>query len=96
MDNVISLKEFGAVWDRDGYMLFEHNLKSIFDFIIEKGLLKDKKQKYVFYISIVVYVNGNISVEKIWVPQRRVKESTKTIHSLLIYWKKTFRKSFFH
>ena len=51
MGNVISLQEFGPVWDRDGDMVFEDNLKSTFDFIIEKGLLKNKKQKYSFHIS---------------------------------------------
>jgi hypothetical protein len=73
--------------------------KSIFDFIAEKGLLKNKKQKYIFNISIIVYVkrhvSGNMSDKKQWVPERRLKESTKTIYSLLIYWKKTFGEPFF-
>ncbi len=99
-NKVISLEQFGPIWDRDGDMLFEDNLKSVFDFIIEKGLLKNKKQKYSFDISIIFYVkrhvSGNISDKKQWVPERRLKESTKTIHSLLIFWKKTFGKSFIY
>jgi hypothetical protein len=85
MEEVINLSEFEELLDEDGFQLFEENLASVFEYLRDKELLHDKKQRYIFLVS---KVSGGDD------PFRYLKEREGTIRKLLNYWKGTFREKF--
>lgn len=81
----INLCSLGEIWDEDGDALFESNLAEIFDFLLEKNLLKNKEQEYVFFVSKISYVGGI---------HRYEKKRKGTILKFLNYWEITFKEPF--
>ncbi|MDQ5930173.1 MAG: hypothetical protein QG594_1960 [Bacteroidota bacterium] len=84
--NIIDLTSFKELYDEDGDLLFEDNLTDLFEYLQENNLLKDKKQKYIFWVSKVLGGQDD--------PYRDARERTGTIRKLSNYWKNTFGKPF--
>ncbi|MCC6521005.1 hypothetical protein IT403_03440 [Candidatus Nomurabacteria bacterium] len=83
---VKNLSSYGTIYDRDGYMLFEENLKNLFSDLFKRKKKIDFSKKYKILISIIVPNNDY--------PYRSEKEKIVTFRSLLNYWKNTFGKAF--
>lgn len=80
------LTSYGIIYDRDGDMLFEENLKKLFLEVLKRNKRIDFSKKYKILISIIVPNNDY--------PYRSEKEKIVTFRSLLNYWKNTFGKPF--
>lgn len=83
---LIDLTNFKELWDEDGDMDLSKNLIQVFVYLKENKLLQNKKQKYLFLVSKILWSKDT--------PYRDVRERVGTIRKLKNNWCNNFGKEF--